>query len=204
MKEAVIKRVNGTVDWEQIPCIDINEPLRGKATEVKAHAQICYDDNALYLRLTAFEKYIRAEENGPLGMPCEDSCLEFFFSPNEGDWRYLNLEFNPNCCLYIGMGSGPHDLVRFVFEDESVPGVSFCPKVEYTEDGWNITYQMPYSFIRRYFPDFKAFSGKNMRANFYKCADLGETPHHLQWNPITRTGVSVFHTPQEFGTLHFE
>lgn len=206
MKESIITRVTGDIDWSKIPSVAIDELVLIDHTDVKASAQICYDEEALYLNLTAQETEIRAEERGPIGNPCSDSCLEFFFCPMEGDTRYFNFEFNPNACLYLGLGTSVQDLTRLIPEEEEGNGMMFTfrPQVEMLDDGWHITYRIPYAFIRRVFPNFEAFSGKKIRANFYKCADMTSEPHYLAWNPITRTGEAVFHTPSQFGMLHFE
>ncbi len=202
MKESTIIRKEASTDWSQVPVIAIEYLHNTPSTEVKAFAQICYDDQALYLHLYAHETEIRAEETGLLGMPCTDSCLEFFFSPMENDKRYFNLEFNPNKCIYLGFGSGIDDLVRLVISEEEQAQI-FQPAVNYLPDGWEITYQIPYSFIQRFFPDFVAAPGKTIRANFYKCAEKVSARHFMAWNPVTPKKRSSFHAPDEFGMLHF-
>lgn len=202
MKEANITRKTGSIDWNQIPLIAIDYLHNTPGTEVEAFAQVCYDDQALYLRLSAKEAEIRAVEQGLLGMPCTDSCLEFFFSPMENDLRYFNLEFNPNKCLFLGFGSGIDDLVRLVISEEEQAQI-FNPQVTYLPDGWEITYQIPYSFIRRFFPDFAVTSGKTIRANFYKCAEKTTAKHFLAWSPVTPKKRSSFHAPEEYGVLNF-
>ncbi|MBQ6875654.1 MAG: carbohydrate-binding family 9-like protein [Lachnospiraceae bacterium] len=203
MKEAVITRISGAPDWSIIPIIAIDECIKTTHTEVTASAQICYDDQALYLRLCTQETEIRREEHGFLAMPCNDSCLEFFFCPKEDDFRYFNLEFNPNTTLYLGFGTSVDNLSRIVLSEEGEQQKLFCTQVNFTADGWEITYQIPYTFIRRFFPEFSPVPGKTIRANFYKCANMVSKPHYLAWNPITRQGKSVFHTPKEFGRLYF-
>ena len=116
-----------------------------------------------------------------------------------GDNRYFNIEYNPNCCVYLGFASGVHDLVRLISES----GIPFLPHSVRTEDGWEITYQIPFEFIRRFFPDFAPTSGTKMRGNFYKCGDLTVKEHYLCWNMITCDPVS-FHRPCDFGLLEFE
>lgn len=205
MKEAIITPVSGEINWAEIPVISIDSLVKTVSTDVKAWAQICYDTESLYLHLFAVESEIRTVEEGPIGTPCCDSCLEFFFCPMEGDMRYFNLEFNPNKCLYLGIGTNVEDLTRLIPEEEPNNGTEFTfrPVVNMTENGWEIFYRIPYSFIRRFFPSFAATPGKTMRANFYKCADMTSEPHYIAWNPITRQGTSVFHTPAEFGLIRF-
>ena len=193
-----VRIVKKTVDceWSEIPIIPIECQAEPTEAEVTATAQVCYDEEALYVRLSAKEKDIRAEYTGPLDMPCKDSCLEFFFSPMEGDRRYFNIEFNPNCCMYLGIGSCLQDLVRLIPAWENV----LCPVAERFQAGWAVTYQVPVSFIQRFFPEFTLESGKTIRANFYKCGELTVKPHDLTWNELTK-GETSFHRPSDFGML---
>ena len=46
-------------------------------------------------------------------------------------------------------------------------------------------------------------NGKTMRANFYKCGDLLQTPHFLSWAPIDLPQPK-FHCPEFFGEVTFE
>ena len=204
MKEAIVTPVTNNIDWAQLPIIPIDTPISPTDAQATACAQICYDANALYVHLSTTEEEHRAVEQGPLGMPCEDSCLEFFFCPMEEESRYINLEFNSNGCLFLGIASCIEDLTRLVLVQKGELEELFHPVTELRSDGWDLTFQMPYTFIRRFFPDFAATPGRTMRANFYKCAEKVAKPHFLAWNPIFRQGRSRFHTPAEFGQLHFE
>lgn len=200
MKEYTILRRPEALDWDHIPALTIDAPLHPEdaTSPVRAQGQICYDDAALYVRLTATEEHIRAEHQGPLGEICEDSCLEFFFSPIAGDLRYFNIECNPNGALYLGMGTDAHTLVRFIPEEPSI-----LPQPRRTADGWEVTYTIPYTFIRLFFPDFSPAPGYSMRANCYKCGDLTAQPHCLCWNPVPVLPYASYHNPQAFGMMHF-
>ena len=199
MKNYTIIKKPSVLDWSKIPSVQIDTHLQDQVVDISATGQVCYDEEALYVRLTAKEKNIRAEGTGPLDAPCEDSCLEFFFCPIMENNRYFNIEYNPNCCIYLGFASGIHDLVRLIPES----GIPFSPKAVRTDDGWEITYHIPFEFIRRFFPDFTATSGKQIKGNFYKCGDLTVQEHYLCWNMITSNPVS-FHRPCDFGILEFE
>ena len=194
----IIKKTND-LNWKDIPVALINHPVQTEDVDISAGAQICYDDSALYVHLFAKEANIRAEGKGLLDAPCEDSCLEFFFSPINGDSRYFNIEYNPNCCIYLGTGTNVNNLVRLIPEE----GFPFSPKANRTEDGWEITYQIPYSFVRQFFPEFSPCSGYEMRGNLYKCGDLTTPPHYFTWNELTGNVLS-FHRPCDFGLFIFE
>ena len=204
MKETVICYKNGAIDWGKYPVLTIENPVIVEHTDVRAQAQICYDEENLYLHFTAWESEIRAEEEGLLGMPCWDSCMEFFFCPEEGDSRYLNFEMNPGGCLHIGFGASIETALKIVINKDDREANIFAPEIAHFDGGWELTYRIPVSFVRRLFPDFSLFSGKIIRANFYKCAEKTSAPHFLTWNIITRRGRSIFHTPAEFGLLKCE
>lgn len=199
MKEYTIIKKSEDFSWDKVPKLTICEPLEPVEVTIQAWAQICYDEEALYVRLSSDEKNIRAELTGPLDEVCSDSCLEFFFSPIEGDKRYFNVESNLNGAIYLGIGSNAHNLVRLIPEEPSIK-----PSAKKTEEGWELSYSIPYEFIRRFFPEFKVFSGKKIRANCFKCADMTEPPHYLTWNPHPLLEYASFHNPDAFGMMKFE
>lgn len=199
MKTYTITKKPEVLDWTKIPKAVIDIQLQDNPVDISAFGQLCYDEDTLYVHLEAVEKEIRAEGTGLLDAPCEDSCLEFFFCPICGDNRYFNIEYNPNCCLYLGIATNINDLVRLIPES----GIPFSAVSTRTANGWEITYQIPFEFIRRFFPDFRPVSGTKIKGNFYKCGDLTITEHFLCWNQITGNPIS-FHRPCDFGTLIFE
>ena len=197
MREYIINRKPAELDWDKLPVMAIDCLLWSDPLSITAQAAMCYDDEGLYVRLSAQEENIRAENTGLLGIPCEDSCLEFFFSPIPNDNRYFNIEMNPNGCLYLGFGSNRYNLVRLIARSNPFP-----TEIERFDGGWQITYNIPWDFVRQFFPDFVAMPGKTMRGNCYKCGDLTVQPHYFSWNPI-RLNTPEFHCPGEFGLLRF-
>ena len=165
MKVYEIKRVDGRPCWDTIDALPIDVPYLNTPGDIVARAQIAYDSTALYLHLWAKEPDVRCVETGLLGSPCEDSCLEFFFCPVENDNRYLNIEFNANGCLYLGIADSIQNLVRLLVPDVEA---LMLPDIRKRDDGWEIFYQVPYSLIQRFFPDFTVYESKSMRANCYK------------------------------------
>ena len=65
---------------------------------------------------------------------------------------------------------------------------------------WDLYYELPFSLIRLFFPDF-APEGR-LRANFYKCGDLTKQEHYLSWNRV-ECEKPDFHRPEYFGELIF-
>lgn len=199
MKEYTIVKKR---DWEQVPELEISEKVAPFDADIRAYAKICYDEENLWVRLRAHEQDILAENTDPMDEPCMDSCLEFFFSPDNASDRYFNVEYNPNCLRFLGIGSEIYSLIRlFPLHDECW---DFEPKVEYISDGWQITYHIPFKFIRLFFPDFRPVSGGFIRANCYTTGENCKVPHNLAWCPVDPTVKCAFHNPKAFGTMYFE
>jgi len=196
MKKYTVIRKPPVLNWNQVPKIHMEYMDWTPLADISATAQLCYDEEALYVCMEAKEADIRAEYKGRLDLPCLDSCLEFFFKPEAEDERYINIEWNPNCCLYCGIGMIGGSRIRLFPEDTDV----FCPKVTYREDGWKITYQVPVTFLNNFFPEFTLSSGKVISANFYKCGEETKKRHYLAWNKVMSKWPD-FHRPQDFGVL---
>lgn len=200
MKTYTIKKVNGTPDWSKIPVLQIDTLLWTDSIDITAWAQLCWDEEGLFVRMEAIEPNIRMEETGPQACTCNDSCMEFFFSPTDRK-DYFNIELNPTCAVWIGIGTGGDisDLIRLQI---SKFNEKFSTNVEFTEKGWVLTYKVPFAFIKRFFNDFEAKEGKKIRANMYKCGDRTVKPHWMSWNEI-ETDHPSFHCPEFFGEMTF-
>ncbi|MBR5571017.1 MAG: carbohydrate-binding family 9-like protein [Oscillospiraceae bacterium] len=196
VKTYTVAPVCGAPDWDAIDVIDVSEVLWLPDCGIRMQQQLCYDAQYLYVHQRAWETNIRAELTGNLQQVSEDSCMEFFFSPL-GDGRYFNVEINPNGCMRLGYHGTDMTLL---LTPKDMADFAITP--QRTEDGWQLEYRIPFSFIRIFFPDFRAESGAEMRANFYKCGDKTATPHYLAWNPID-SPAPAFHRPQDFGRLIF-
>ena len=200
VKSYTITRVDGQPDWNSIAQLDIDDSPWTDSFGISAHAQLCHDDQALYVHMWAEEQDIRATYTAEdlLANPFEDSCLEFFLSPVADDARYLNFEFNPNCALCNEIGAQKQDRPRLLPTSETLNASS-----SRTPDGWEITYQVPFDYIRTLYPAFNPEPGMRMRGNFYKCGNLTANKHYLAWNHVD-SETPNFHVPESFGTLVIE
>ncbi|MBQ9785576.1 MAG: carbohydrate-binding family 9-like protein [Clostridia bacterium] len=195
-----IQKAGREIDWSAVERLEIAHKYRDTPPALCAFAQICYNDDGMHVHMWSENDDVRAKEIGPLGYPCKDSCLEFFFSPMEGDARYFNIEFNCNGCLFLGFGGGESPFTRLIHDDVDA---LFAPKTARTDTGWEIFYTIPYSFIQKFFPNFEIKKGKTLRANCYKCADLTAPANYLSWNPIDPAHFT-FHNTECFGLMEFE
>ena len=200
MRQYTIKKVTGEIDWAKVPTLDVDNYLWCEPLDIKMKSQICYSEEGLHVHLRAWEKDIRAELHEPMSMVCEDSCMEFFFRPMEGDLRYFNLEINPNGQMYIGFGPNMPKLVRLALQEEDT---LLQKKWNYTEDGWEVFYTFPVEVIRVFFPGYELKSGMKIYANSYKCGDETVKPHFIAWNPVDVV-VPSFHEPEHFGLMVLE
>lgn len=192
-----IARVPQSPDWTQIEKAEIGHAQWLPNPQIRAYAQLACGEDRLYVHLHADEEHIRAELHGLLDEPCQDSCLEFFFSPVETDARYLNVEINPNGCLFFGFGTGRADRTRLLLPESASMLNVRCSR---SEHGWDGFYELPFPLLRLFFPDFRAEGV--MRGNFYKCGDHTVQPHYLTWNPVA-SATPDYHRPESFGTLRF-
>lgn len=195
MNTYTLKKVTGAPDWAVIPAAEITIAYGGVST-VRAWAQLAWDCSGIYVNLRAAEASIRCEELEPLGAVCEDSCLEFFIRPTEA-MNYFNFEYNFACNVYLGYGTGNNDLIRLIMDDQKA---TFQTKSYKTEDGWGVSYHIPFTFIRQFFPAFEAYEGLQFYGNFYRSGEKAESPYGMAWNEIEPTGIT-FHCPEYFGQL---
>ena len=186
--------------WGEISVAAVEESPWFFVPGIHMTAQLCYNEDNLFVRMQAVEEEIRAELNSQTDMICQDSCMEFFFAPKEGDRRYFNVEMNLNAMVYLGYGTVREERVRLLVKE---PDILFDTHAHRTDDGWVLTYRIPASLIRRFFPEFRGFyPGLTMRANFMKCGDLTRQPHYLMWNSSTSPAPD-FHRYDDFGLLRF-
>lgn len=201
MKKYTICKMDGMSTWADMPKILIDVRYAQTQKNVSAYAQIGYHDEELLVHLNLSVPQVRAEEYGPWGMPCKDSCLEFFFQPVSGDPRYINIEYNFNGCIYLGIGTCIQNLIRLLPKDDVT--AIFQPDIRKTNEGWEIFYRIPTSFVRRLFPNFSIRSGDVIRANCFACSDLSQPRYLLSWNPVTKEPFT-FHHSSCFGQMTFE
>ena len=123
--------------------------------------------------------------------------MEFFFRPDENDLRYFNFEMNPLGFTYIGFAYDRYRSCRLAPRQEEEMMNKTC---RYTEDGWEVFYTIPVSFLQVFFPDYQLIPGRKIYANCFKCGDLTEKPHFISWNPST-SPTPEFHRSCDFGEM---
>lgn len=165
---------------------------------------IAYSDYEIFIKYYVTENYFKAEKTETNQMVCEDSCVEFFVSP-EDDGIYYNMEFNGIGTCLLGTGTGRENSKKadpaIVSKIRRLTSSGNKPiKENEGEYTWTITLAIPFEvFFHHKVEDLK---GKTFRANFYKCGDMLKVPHFVTWNPV-ETQNPDYHQPGYFGLLKF-
>lgn len=162
---------------------------------------IAYSNDSIYLQYSVEEPVVQAaygKNNDPV---YKDSCVEAFFSFDEGA-SYYNFEFNAIGTVLAAYGQSKQtrtflpDLALQQIQSQSV----IWKEGTGTAVNWQFTVAIPFTvFVHQPFVSLK---GKSCRANFYKCGDELPEPHFLCWAPV-HSKKPNFHLPQFFGKLLF-
>lgn len=170
------------------------------------NVRIAHNGNGVFLQFAVAEKDVRAVCDTDNGRSWEDSCVEFFLSPNKEQPLYYNFEFT--CVGFKLIGGGNYGTERGrasmsahskILTKSSLGNEAFGQKTG--ETTWNLVAFIPKDTL--YLSPIDTFCGKQMTGNFYKCGDLQPTPHFLSWTKIDAP-TPQFHLPQYFGELMFE
>jgi hypothetical protein len=165
---------------------------------------IAYGNHEIFLKYYITEDYFKAEKTETNEMVCEDSCVEFFVSPDD-DGIYYNFEFNAIGTCLLGTGTGRENSTRANPDLISkIRRLTSAGKELVRERkgkySWTLTVAIPFEVFFRH--KVKELKGKTFRANFYKCGDMLTVPHYVTWNPVG-TDKPDYHQPAYFGLLKF-
>jgi hypothetical protein len=177
---------------------------KGYDYKPEVHFSIAYGDKEIYLKYYVSEDYFKAEKTETNQMVCEDSCVEFFVSP-EDDGIYYNIEFNGIGTILLGTGTGRADSKRadpgIISKIRRKTSVGNKPVEERKgKFDWSITIAVPIDVFFHH--KISALEGRTFRANFYKCGDMLSVPHYVTWN-VVGTENPDYHQPSYFGMLKF-
>ena len=164
-----------------------------KINNITMIARLLYSDYGIHVKLTTDEKELIAVQRKQNSPVCDDSCMEFFFRPNENDPHYINFEINPFGTMYMSVRTSRKDFY-FPCEDKKYFGVVS----EVGPEEWSVIFTVPFEFVDREIGGYT----KIMYGNFQKCGgDI--TRHHLTYYPI-KTEKPDFHRPEYFGPFELE
>lgn len=170
----------------------------------EAGFSIGYTDHELMLKYFISEDCFKAEQTESNQNVWEDSCVEFFVSP-EDDCIYYNFEFNGIGTCLLGAGTSRAD--RHRADPGIIAGIrrkssaGTLPVAEITgRFTWTLTIAIPFNVFFHH--NIETLKGKTIMANFYKCGDKLTKPHYVTWNTVG-TPKPDFHRPEYFGMIKF-
>lgn len=174
------------------------------AEGIKVSFSIGHDGSNIYLFYQVEEPQVRAVNTDFNSPVWEDSCVEFFFSPNNE--YYYNFEINAIGTVLCAYGKDrnkrqhlPHSILSKIVTEASLGSDPI--KDMRGNIPWTLKVRIPAEIL--IYSGIKDLSGLEARGNFYKCGDKLDHPHYLSWKPV-RNPQPDFHLPAHFGTLIFQ
>jgi hypothetical protein len=215
-----VKKLNNPIeidaDWDKAQWLEVNaleikskmgeKPKFFPTTEVKLR----YDENYIYVIFRVKDQYVQClvqEFNGPV---YKDSCVEFFFSPDQAKpLNYFNVEINCGGTILTHYVTNPGSEHQPLEEEDlkKIESAHSLPKLVEKEIKepvtWVIEYKIPLAILEKYSKVSRPGPGVTWKANFFKTASTTSNPHYLTWSFVDHPKPK-FHLPEYFGTLIFE
>ncbi len=194
-------------NWQDIAALNISQyPWYKSGRKQNTQIKLCASNENLFIHIVADDKHSFAKQTQLNHMlVCEDSCVEFFFSPSgKLGSNYVNVEVN--CCGTLHLAYGPdRDNRQFINLDAasliSVSTSIISPvKLEKPNDQeWHVEITLPFAAI-------EALTGEPVNkdkwyGNFYRCGGRVE-PQYAVWKSID-VAEPDYHRPEYFGELVF-
>lgn len=186
-------------DWKKVPVgkIDCFQWEEKEPFRPQSEFQMCFVKNkGIFVKMHSDEKEQRIACRKRDENIWEDSCLEFFFSPND-KVGYINTEMNP-CGAYLTQIGKERENRRFLKE---ITTLSLEVKGYTDKYGWGVELFIPCKVIEKAFEiPFSAEAG-TYHGNFYKCGDKTKRPHFGSFSPMRSMLTLGFHDPEYFATI---
>ena len=197
--------------WQGVEALRVANVL-GPALQapVTAEAKLGYDDSFVYVIFRVEESYVRSVCRNYHDSVCQDSCVEFFFTPGDDVSRgYFNIEINCGGTMllhhqvrpradHVAAASGDCDRVEIAHSMEKIVEPAITEPTT-----WTLEYRVPVDMLETYAAVVRPAPGVHWRANFYKCGNSRPQGHYITWAPINQDRID-FHVPEFFGTIIFE
>lgn len=197
--------------WKNVETIKVDKHMGGlpKFAPI-VEAKMTYDDKNVFVIFRVQDKFVKSTVQEFNGAVSENSCVEFFFSPDSSHpLSYFNLEVNAGGTPLIYYISDPWK--KFVkLEDKDISKIEIAhslPKKvdpEITEPiTWFIECRIPLDMLQKYSNVSVPGAGVTWKGNFYKTGSKTSNPNYMTWSFVDHPKPN-FHLPQFFGTLKFQ
>jgi hypothetical protein len=197
--------------WKGVEAVEINQSMANEpAYHPTAKAKVLYDDQNIYVIFQVKDRYVRSVVTETQGQVYNDSCVEFFFSPDaNAPLNYFNIETNcggTKLMEYHNLASKkwssmPIADVNNIEIAHSMPRV-VDPQID-SVTTWTLEYRVPIATLKKFAKVTQPGKGVTWKANFYKLKEKGFNIHYKTWSVIQNVEPD-FHLPQFFGTLNFQ
>jgi len=161
---------------------------------------MAFEGPRLFIKYFVEENYVRAVYSKPNEPVYRDSCVEFFVAFGDEE-EYYNFEFNcAGACL---LGYGSERARRELASAEVIGSIQHLAVIKPARNGnanigWELTIVIPAEAFHHH--TIHTFSGKRLRANFYKCGDDLPERCYLSWNKVV-SDEPDFHLSEYFGQI---
>lgn len=207
----VVNAVWDKAPWNNITALSVKEYMGEKPLHFPAtQAKVAFDSEAIYVIFKVEDQYVKAIGSKNQDPVCKDSCVEFFFSPEESTQNgYFNLEMNCGGTMLFRHQKIPRKGGKYITDAhiDEIEVAHSMPKIIDKEikekTTWVVEYRIPFSILKEYHDFSDPGSGTVWRTNFYKCADETSHPHWITWAPVDKP-MPDFHLPSFFGELVFK
>ncbi len=199
MKKYIIKKTDNINEAQHAY---INVWPWGSEYRPECSFRAVHTDDRLIVSLRCIEKDPVAHIDYRNGFVCNDSCMEFFFSPSDDNSAgYFNFEANSRPAFFLGYAKcAANKGVLVDWPEEDFRLRTTFDRDETGRDFWQVDFELPYEMIRKYVPDCRLEDGCTIRGNAYKCGCHDQPEHYGCWSPIESEGPN-FHMPEFFGEL---
>ena len=158
----------------------------------KTEFRLVHSEDGITVKMSTTEWPLRVDCVSRNQEVCEDSCMEFFLTPNSHDADYFNIEVNAIGISLVGIGPGRSPRKKLNIKNSGIE----IQTLIHPEEGWELMYTVPYSYIKGFFNDVE----RTMRANFYKIGNSTAKKHYSVWNEL-ELEMPDFHRPEFFGVI---
>jgi len=191
------------VDWLSVPTVKIesfhwenSRPFRPAS-----FAQFCgIRGHGLSAKLWSFEENPRCVNTQRDDPVYEDSCLELFLQPVQGNPSYINFEMNCKGAYLSQFGKERGGRI-FLKDLSSIEPRITCFKTSNNNNtAWGVEILIPDTLISEVYGVSYTTAPCEIKGNFYKCGDKTQIPHYAAFFPAGSVELG-FHNPACFGKI---
>ncbi len=183
--------------WDEVPEEKLAFSHWGSEVHYNTYFKMCFVKNkGIFVKMRTDETQLALQYSKRDEPVYEDSCMEFFISPVEGENEYINFEMNALGTYLTEFGAGKKDRVFLKEITDYVPLVT----AKIYSNGWSVELFVPCELVSDVFKTNFTADECIIKGNFYKCGDKTQKVHYSSYNEMT-TLPPGFHNPERFAVI---